>query len=119
MRLPAVRCEFGKMKAKYQMHLRLRKLTSPPDTPVYPPIEISKATLGTSVRCFLYYLKTQFLRSICVRLMTVLYVITRAKLLVIFYPHLVHFESSMGALDIAEKKKKKKVCCNALYLLHK
>ena len=27
------------------------------------PIEISEATLGTSVRCFSNYLKTQFVRS--------------------------------------------------------
>ena len=63
IRLPAIRCEFGEMNAKYQMHLRLRELASPPDTPEYPPIEISEATLGTSVRCFSNYLKTQFVRS--------------------------------------------------------
>ena len=63
IRLPAIRCEFGEMNAKYQMHLRLRELASPPDTLEYPPIEISEATLGTSVRCFSNYLKTQFVRS--------------------------------------------------------
>ena len=63
IRLPAIRCEFGEMNAKYQMHLRLRELASPPDTPEYPPIEISEAALGTSVRCFSNYLKTQFVRS--------------------------------------------------------
>ena len=45
IRLPAIRCEFREMNAKYQMHLRLRELASPPDTPEYPPIEISEATL--------------------------------------------------------------------------
>ena len=45
IRLPAIRCKFGEMNAKYQMHLRLRELASPPDTPEYPPIEISEATL--------------------------------------------------------------------------
>ena len=63
IRLPAIRCEFGEINAKYQMHLRLRELASPPDTPEYPPIEISEATLGTSVRCFSNYLKTQSVRS--------------------------------------------------------
>ena len=63
IRLPAIRCKFGEMNAKYQMHLRLRELASPPDIPEYPPIEISEATLGTSVRCFSNYLKTQFVRS--------------------------------------------------------
>ena len=50
------------------MHLRLRELASPPDTPEYPPIEISEATLGTSVRCFSNYLKTHLadLTPICV-----------------------------------------------------
>ena len=45
------------------MHLRLRELASPPDTPYYPPIEISEATLVTSVRCFPDYFKTHFVRS--------------------------------------------------------
>ena len=51
------------MNAKYQMHLRLREVASPPDTPEFPPIEISEATLGTPVRRFPNYLKTQFVRS--------------------------------------------------------
>ena len=29
IRLPVVRCEFGEMNAKYQMHLRLRNLANP------------------------------------------------------------------------------------------
>ena len=61
IQLPAIRCDFGEINAKYQMHLRLRKLAS--DTPEYPPIEISEATLCTSVRCFSNNLKTQFVRS--------------------------------------------------------
>ena len=59
IRLPAIRCEFGEMNAKYQMHLTLRELASPLDTPENPPIEISEAT----VRCFSNYLKMQFVRS--------------------------------------------------------
>ena len=30
IRLPAIRCEFGEMNAKYQMRLKLRELASPP-----------------------------------------------------------------------------------------
>ena len=56
IRLPAIRCELGEMNAKYQMHLRLHELA-------YPSIEISQATLDTSVHCFSNYLKTQFVRS--------------------------------------------------------
>ena len=76
------------MNAKYQMHLRLRELTSAPATPEYPPIEISEATLGTSVRCLSNYLKTQFVRfsPICVILMTVLYVITQTNC----WPYSIH-----------------------------
>ena len=51
------------MNAKYQMHLRLWELASPLDTPEYPPIEISDATLGTSVCCFSNYSKMQFVNS--------------------------------------------------------
>ena len=29
IRLPVVRCQFGEMNAKYQMHLRLRNLATP------------------------------------------------------------------------------------------
>ena len=37
--LPDVRCEFGKVNAKYQMHLRLRELAIPPNPPIYPLID--------------------------------------------------------------------------------
>ena len=52
IRLPAIRCEFGEMNAKYQMHLRLREFSSPPYSTAYPPIKISEATLDTSIHCF-------------------------------------------------------------------
>ena len=45
------------------MHLRLRELASPLYSTAYPPIEISVATLDTSIHCFSNYLKTQFVRS--------------------------------------------------------
>ena len=38
IRLPAIRCEFGEMNAKYQMQLRLRDLASPANPPKYPSI---------------------------------------------------------------------------------
>ena len=62
IRLPVVRCEFGEMNAKYQMHLRLRNLANPKNHH-YPNIEITADTLGTSIHCFFKYLKTQFVRS--------------------------------------------------------
>ena len=34
--LTDVRCEFGKLNAKYQMHLRLRELALPSNPPIYP-----------------------------------------------------------------------------------
>ena len=39
--LPDVRCEFGKVNAKYQMHLRLRELAIPSNSPIYPLIDIN------------------------------------------------------------------------------
>ena len=63
IRLPTIRCEFGEMNAKYQMHLRLRELASPLHSTAYPSIEISEDTLDTSIHCFSNYLKTQFVRS--------------------------------------------------------
>ena len=39
--LPDVRCEFGKLNAKYQMHLRLRELAFPSNPPIYPLIDIN------------------------------------------------------------------------------
>ena len=42
--LPDVRCEFGKLNAKYQMHLRLRELNFPSNPPIYPLIDINDDT---------------------------------------------------------------------------
>ena len=41
IRLPVVRCEFGEMNAKYQMHLRLRNLANPGNQQ-FPNIEITR-----------------------------------------------------------------------------
>ena len=49
--LPVVRCEFGEMNAKCQMHLRLRSLANPGNQQL-PNIEITADTLGTSTHCF-------------------------------------------------------------------
>ena len=47
--LPDVRCEFGKVNAKYQMHLRLRELAIPPNPPIYPLIDINDDILSKSI----------------------------------------------------------------------
>ena len=49
IRLPAIKCEFGEMNAKYQMQLRLRDLALPTNPPKYPSIHINKDTLSTSM----------------------------------------------------------------------
>ena len=53
--LPAIRCEFGTMNAKYQMHLRLQELANPSIPPLYRPISINK-----SVHNFSEFLKGSF-----------------------------------------------------------
>ena len=59
IRLPVVRCEFGEMNAKYQMH----NLANPGNEQ-FPNIEITADTLGKSIHCFFFkYLKTQFVKS--------------------------------------------------------
>ena len=45
IRLPAIRCDFGKMNSKYQMHYRLRELASPSNPPHFPPLLINEDTL--------------------------------------------------------------------------
>ena len=63
IRLPAIRCEFGEINAKYQMQLRLRDLASPANPPKYPSIHINKDTLSTSMHRFSSYLKMKFVNS--------------------------------------------------------
>ena len=63
IRLPAIRCEFGEMNAKYQMQLRLRDLASPANPPKYPSIHINEDTLSTSMHQFSSYLKMKFVNS--------------------------------------------------------
>ena len=47
IRLPLIRCEYGDMNVKYQMHLRLRELPTPSNPPKYPSI---------TYYCYYYYL---------------------------------------------------------------
>ena len=64
--LPDVRCEFGKLNANYQMHLRLRELAIPsnPSNPsIYPLIDINDDTLSKSFSYFSGYIKSMFTSS--------------------------------------------------------
>ena len=63
IRLPLIRCEYGEMNVKYQMHLRLRELSTPSNPPKYPPIAINDDTLSKSHSAFSRYIKDEFLSS--------------------------------------------------------
>ena len=63
IRLPAIRCEYGKINAKYQMHYRLRELANPSCPPLYPIVHIDGDTLSQSLTRFSKYLKSQFISS--------------------------------------------------------
>ena len=63
IRLPAIRCEYEKMNAKYQMHYRLRELGNPSRPPLYPIVHVDGDTLSQSLTRFSKYLKSQFILS--------------------------------------------------------
>ena len=63
IRLPTIRCKFGAMNAKYQIHLRLRELANPSNPLLYPPILINVDTLNMSAQRFSDYLKTEVIKS--------------------------------------------------------
>ena len=63
IRLPAIRCEFGKNNSKYQMHFRLRELASPSNPPLYPNIDISDDILSQSLSCFAKYVISKYISS--------------------------------------------------------
>ena len=63
IRLPAIRCEFGAMNAKYQMHLRLRELANPSNPPLYPPMLINVNTLNMYAQRVSDYLKIEVIKS--------------------------------------------------------
>ena len=56
--LPAIRCEYEKMNAKYQMHYKLIELVNPSRTPLYPIVHIDMDTLSQSLTRFFKYLKS-------------------------------------------------------------
>ena len=61
IRLPAIRCEFGKLNAKYQMHFRLRELANPSNPPLYPNINIDNDVTTKSLTGFPKHIKSKFL----------------------------------------------------------
>ena len=61
--LSDVRCEFGKLNAKYQMHLRLGELAIPANPPKYPLIDINDVTLSNSLSYLSGYIKSMFTSS--------------------------------------------------------
>ena len=61
IRLPAIRCEFGKLNAKYQMHFRLRELANPSNPPLYPNISIDNDVTSRSLTGFSKHIKSKFL----------------------------------------------------------
>ena len=61
IRLPAIRCEFGKLNAKYQMHFRLRELANPSNPPLYPNINIDNDVTTRSLTGFSKHIKSKFL----------------------------------------------------------
>ena len=63
IRLLLIRCEYGEMNIKYQMHLRLRELSTPSNPRKYPSITINDDTLSKSLSSFSMYIKDEFLSS--------------------------------------------------------
>ena len=63
IRLPAIKCEYGKINAKYQMHLRLRDFDNLARPNLQPLIRINDDTLSQSFRSFSKYLNSQFISS--------------------------------------------------------
>ena len=61
IRLPAIRCEFGKLNAQYQMHFRLRELANPSNPPLYPNINIDNDVTTRSLAGFSKHIKSKFL----------------------------------------------------------
>ena len=61
--LPLIRCEYREMNVKYQMHLRLRELSTPSNPLKYPSIAINDDTLSKSHSSFSRYLKDKFMSS--------------------------------------------------------
>ena len=56
--LPDIRCEFGKINAKYQMHVILRELTTPGNLPIYPMFDINEDILSKSHTYYSNFIKS-------------------------------------------------------------
>ena len=63
IRVPAIRCGYEKMNAKFQMHYRLREFANPSRLPLYPTVHIDMDTLSQSLTRFSKYIKSQFISS--------------------------------------------------------
>ena len=63
IRLPAIRCEYEKMNAKFQMHYRLREFENPSRPRLYPTVHIDMDTLSQSLTRVSKYIKSQFISS--------------------------------------------------------
>ena len=61
IRLLAIRCEFGKLNAKYQMHFRLPELANLSNPPLYPNINIDNDVTTRSLTGFSKHIKSKFL----------------------------------------------------------
>ena len=61
--LPDIRREFGKINAKYQMHVNLRELATPGNPPIYPMIDINEDILSKSLTYYSNYIKSKFTAS--------------------------------------------------------
>ena len=61
--LPDIRCEFGKINAKYQMHDILRELATPGNPPIYPMIDNNEDILSKSLTYYSNYIKSKFTAS--------------------------------------------------------
>ena len=83
IRLPAIRCEFVELNAKYQMHFRLRELANPSNPPLYPNINIDNDVTTRSLTGFSKHIKSKFIsgdsRWICTAILgNVMLAITRS-----------------------------------------
>ena len=57
IRFPAIRCEYGKINAKHQMHLRLREFDNLVRLNLQPLVQSNDDMLSRSLRSFYRYLK--------------------------------------------------------------
>ena len=58
-----IRCECGKINAKYQKHVILRELATPGNPPIYPMININEDILSKYFTYYSNYIKSKFTAS--------------------------------------------------------